>query len=71
MYDPATDTVKGTPKYRVAAGKLVKDGVHTELPFVRFDYQPSRVLQYKELNTQMYPYDDNQGKYPPTYFLKN
>jgi hypothetical protein len=71
MYDPATDTVKGTPKYKVVSGKLIKDGVHEALPLARFDYQPSRVLQYKELNTQMYPYDDNQGKYPPTYFLKN
>ncbi len=71
MYDPATDTVIGTPKYKVAAGKLIKDGVHGALPFVRFDYQPSRILQYKELNTQMYPYDDNQGNYPPSYFLKN
>ncbi|MBA2405047.1 MAG: hypothetical protein H0V66_09780 [Bdellovibrionales bacterium] len=70
-YDAVTDTITGTPKYKISGGVLVKDGVHPALPLKRFDYQPSRVLQYKELGTQMYPYDDNQGKYPPTYFLKN
>ena len=61
----------GTIKEKCIKKRFRPDGIHAELPFVRFEYQPSRVLQYKELNTQMYPYDDNQGKYPPTYFLKN
>jgi hypothetical protein len=71
LYNAATDTITGTPKYKIAGGELLKDGVHGSLPLKRFEYQPNRVLQYKELGTQMYPYDDNQGKYPPTYFLKN
>jgi hypothetical protein len=71
LYNAATDTISGTPKYKIAGGELLKDGSHGPLPFKRFEYQPNRVLQYKELGTQMYPYDDNQGKYPPTYFLKN
>jgi hypothetical protein len=71
FYNVANDTIVGTPKYKMVGGTLVKDGVHGALPLKRFNYQPNRVLQYKELGTQMYPYDDNQGKYPPTYFLKN
>jgi hypothetical protein len=71
FYNVANDTIVGTPKYKMVGGSLVKDGVHGALPLKRFNYQPNRVLQYKELGTQMYPYDDNQGKYPPTYFLKN
>lgn len=71
FYDVASDTIKGAPKYEVSAGVLKVNGVHGTLPLARFDYQPSRVLQYKELGTQMIPYDDNRGKFPPTYFLKN
>jgi hypothetical protein len=71
LYDAATDTIEGTPKYTVSGNVLSKNGVHGRLPLKRFDYQASRVLQYKELGTQMYPYDDNQGKFPPTYFLNN
>jgi hypothetical protein len=70
-YDVANDLIVGTPKYKITGGVLTKDGVHGKLPLARFNYQPNRVLQYKELGTQMYPYDDNQGKYPPTYFQKN
>lgn len=70
-YKVATDTIDGAPKYQVVGSKLSISGAHGSLPLVRFDYQPNRVLQYKELSTQMYPYDDNQGKYPPTYFLNN
>jgi hypothetical protein len=70
-YDASSDTIKGNPKYTVIGGKLSINGTHQQLPIKRFEYQPSRVLQYKELGTQMYPYDDNQGKYPPTYFLQN
>lgn len=71
FYDVASDTIKNTPKYEIANGVLVTKGVHAQLPLVRFEYQPSRVLQYKELGTQFVPYDDNRGKFPPTYFLKN
>jgi hypothetical protein len=71
FYKASTDTINGTPKYKVVGGKLVQDGVHGSLPLARFNYSPSRILQYKELGTQMVPYDDNRGKYPPAYFLKN
>jgi hypothetical protein len=71
FYDPTTDTINGTPKYKISGGSLVTDGVHGSLPLKRFEYQPNRVLQYKELGTQMVPYDDNRGKFPPTYFLNN
>lgn len=71
FYDVATDTIKGAVKYEVSAGVLKVTGTHGALPIARFEYQPSRVLQYKELGTQLVPYDDNRGKFPPTYFLKN
>ena len=71
-YNKATDTITGAPQYSVAAGgTLAKNGFHGPLPIARFEYQPSRILQYKELGTQLVPYDDNRGKFPPTYFLNN
>lgn len=69
FYDVASDTIKGAPKYKVSNGVLLKDGVHGDLPLARFDYPASRVLQYKELDVQMVPYDDNRGKFPPKYFF--
>ena len=71
FYQVESDTIVGTPKYKIVKGALVKDGVHGALPLKRFNYQPNRILQYKELGTQMLPYDDNRGKFPPTYFLQN
>lgn len=71
MYSAATDTITGAPQYSVSGGILTKSGVHGALPLARFEYQPSRILQYKELGTQLVPYDDNRGKFPPTYFLNN
>ena len=71
FYNPTTDMITGTPKYKMIDGQLSKDGVHGALPLARFNYQPSRILQYKELGVQMVPYDDNDGNYPPTYFLQN
>ncbi len=71
MYDPSTDTIQGTPKYKTNGFSLLTDGSHEALPFMRFNYQPSRILQYKELDVQMVPYDDTDGNFPPTYFLNN
>lgn len=71
FYNAATDTIDGAPQYSVAGGVLTKSGAHGALPLARFEYQPSRVIQYKELGTQLVPYDDNRGKFPPTYFLNN
>lgn len=71
FYDAATDTIQDAPKYKLNGNILSQEGRHGRLSIKRFDYQASRVLQYKELGIQMYPYDDNQGKFPPTYFLAN
>jgi hypothetical protein len=71
FYDVKTDTIKGAVKYSTASGVLKKEGVHGILPIYRFDYPASRILQYKELGTQMVPYDDTKGEFPPTYFLNN
>lgn len=71
FYNAATDTITGAPQYSVSGGVLAKSGTHAALPIARFEYQASRILQYKELGTQLVPYDDNRGSYPPTYFLKN
>ena len=71
FYNSATDKIVGAPKYNTAGGSLVKEGSHEALPIARFNYQANRVLQYKELDVQMVPYDDNDGNFPPTYFLNN
>jgi len=71
FYDAKTDTVNRAPKYKIASGSLLQEGVHGSLPIIRFDYQASRVLQYKELGVQMVPYDDHDGQFPPTFFLQN
>lgn len=68
FYDVQKDMITGTPKYQTEAGILKKVGTYGPLPIKRFDYKPSRVLQYQELGTQLLPYDDNKGKFPPTYF---
>lgn len=70
FYNPTTDLITGAPRYKVSKGILSTDGVHGPLPIARFEYQPSRVLQYKELGVQLVPFDDNRGNLPPTYFLK-
>lgn len=71
FYNAATDTINGAPQYSVAGGVLTKSRTHGALPLARFEYQPSRIIQYKELGTQLVPYDDNRGNFPPTYFLNN
>ena len=70
FYNVANDTIDGAPAYTVTGGVLGTSGKHGALPIARFDYQPSRILQYRELGTQFVPYDDNRGTLPPTYFLK-
>lgn len=70
FYNPTTDMIVGAPKYKIGNKTLSRDGVHGPLPLARFEYQPSRILQYKELGVQYLPFDDNRGKLPPTYFLK-
>lgn len=70
-YNVANDTIDGAPQYLVSGGVLAKGGAHAALPIARFEYQPNRILQYKELGTQLVPYDDNRGSFPPNYFLKN
>lgn len=71
FYNAATDTINGAPKYKISNGVLIKSGTHGALPLARFEYLPSRVLQYKELGTQYVPYDDNKGKFPPMYFFND
>jgi hypothetical protein len=69
FYRSSTDTIEGAPRYKVVSGQLIKDGTHGSLSIKRFDYTPSRILQYQELGAQMIPYDDDRGEFPPTYFL--
>lgn len=71
FYDASTDSIKGTPNYKVVGGALTKDGTHEALPLMRFTYQPNRVIQYRELDVQLVPFDDTKGDFPPTYFLDN
>jgi hypothetical protein len=69
FYNPARDTISGTTRYEIVNGQLERNGVHAELPLKRFEYLPSRILQYREQNVKMLPYDDNQGEYEPSSFL--
>lgn len=70
FYDSATDKLKNVPKYVVNKKMLTKDGVHEEVGLYRFDYRPSRILQYTEDGIKLQGFDDNAGKYPPKYFQK-
>ncbi len=71
FYDVKTDTINGAVKYSTVSGVLKQEGKHGQLPIYRFEYKASRILQYKELGSQMVPYDDTRGEFPPTYFLNN
>ena len=70
-YSPLTDTINGAVKYKFSKGFLVRDGFHGPLPIARFESQPSRILQYRELGVHLLPYDDNRGNFPPKYFFSN
>lgn len=70
FYDSVNDKLKGIPKYKVEKKVLSKDGVHEEVGIYRFDYRPSRIIQYTEDGIKLQGFDDNAGKYPPKYFQR-
>ena len=70
FYDAASESLVNVPKYVEVAKKLKTDGVHARVPLYRFNYRPSRVIQYVEENVNETGFDDTTGRYPPRYFQK-
>lgn len=69
-YDTATDTFKGVPRYVVKGKTLTRNGVHDSVAVKRFEYRPTRVIQYTEDGLKFTGFDDVLGKYPPKHFQK-
>ena len=70
FYDSASDTLKGIPRYSIDKKSVKKVGTYESVGIKRFEYRPSRVIQYTEDNLKLTGFDDNSGKYPPKYFQR-
>lgn len=71
FYDASTDTLRNIPRYNVGAKTLDKEGTHERVSIKRFDYRPTRIIQYTEEGHGLKGYDDVAGKYPPKYFQRH
>jgi hypothetical protein len=69
-YDSASDKLKNIPKYIVNKKVLSQNGLHEEVGIYRFEYRPTRIIQYTEDGIKLQGFDDTAGKYPPKYFQK-
>jgi hypothetical protein len=67
-YSAAEEILRGTVRYELSGGKLIRNGYFDAVPVFAFETRPNRIIQYRENSVAFKGYNDGGGKYPPEFF---